>query len=60
VDYSKEILEPIKNLHSQMKALDISHEILTPGNIQERAKKEPRSLYVVFGSLYMIGQFLQD
>lgn len=60
VDYFQDILEPLESLQSQMKALGIRVNTYSPEIIWEKAKKEPRHLYVVFGSLYMIGQFLRD
>lgn len=32
--------------------------ILTPAEIRDMAKKNPESLIVVFGSLYMLAEFL--
>gem|GEM_PF-5578225 len=34
-------------------------EILTPEQIKKRQCREKNSLYIVFGSLYMIGDFYE-
>ena len=60
VNYHQDILEPVHSLADQMEVQNMLFQIISPQEIEKQAKKEPRSLYVVFGSLYMIGQFLKD
>ncbi len=60
VNYWQQILEPPENLVFQMKEKNIETMFLAPEEIHLMAKKEPHTLFVVFGSLYMIGQFLKD
>lgn len=60
VGYTQNILEPIESLTHQLLSKGITPKVLWVEKIIQKAKKEPRTLYVVFGSLYMIGQFLKD
>lgn len=58
--YQQDILLPIEELTSQMKERSVDPQVLSVEKIRQRAKSQPKNLFVVFGSLYMIWQFLKD
>ena len=60
VDSEHNMLELVQNLSTQMKKNDISHEILTANEILDKSNKEKTLLFVIFGSLYMIGDIYKQ
>lgn len=57
VNYENEKLEYLSVLKKELKWFD--YQIKTPRQIKNLAEKNKNKLYVVFGSLYMIGEFLR-
>jgi len=58
VNTEKPILESPHDLLEKMK--DVQVELASPSEIGMVAKKNTDTLYVVFGSLYMIGEFYKE
>ncbi len=57
VGYENDKLEKISVLKNKLKS--VNYQIKTPRQIKNLAKKNKKILYVVFGSLYIIGEFLK-
>jgi hypothetical protein len=45
-------------LAQELREMGIEYAILSPSEIIFHAKQNPEKLFVVFGSLYMLGDFL--
>jgi dihydrofolate synthase / folylpolyglutamate synthase len=58
VDSSHQMVEDPIFLAKQLQWSEITCTFMTPHRIIEATKKNPEKLFVVFGSLYMIGEFL--
>jgi folylpolyglutamate synthase/dihydropteroate synthase len=53
------MLEESQNVKTSLEKLWKSWTILTPEEIYILSQKNKKTLYLVFGSLYMIGEFLR-
>jgi folylpolyglutamate synthase/dihydropteroate synthase len=52
------MVEDVGVLHEQLRMIQQDAIVQSPTQIIELAQKNPEELFVVFGSLYMIGEFL--
>lgn len=57
VNYNSDLLLPVSDILQEFNKNQIPFTVQTPKDILSQAKANPDCLYVVFGSLYMIGQF---
>jgi len=60
VDASHYMVERASNLEKELWNLYKTSIVMTPHQILEHSKKNPEKLFVVFGSLYMMGEFLSS
>jgi dihydrofolate synthase / folylpolyglutamate synthase len=60
VESSHQMVADASTISSGLSKIGKTSRICKPSDIILLAKKSPRKLFVVFGSLYMIGEFLSD
>jgi folylpolyglutamate synthase/dihydropteroate synthase len=53
------MVEDVGVLHEQLRMIQQDAIVQTPIQILELAQKNPEKLFVVFGSLYMLGELLE-
>jgi folylpolyglutamate synthase/dihydropteroate synthase len=53
------MVEDVGVLHEQLRMIQQDAIVQSPTQIIELAQKNPEELFVVFGSLYMVGEFLE-
>lgn len=60
IDSDHQMVENPEILSEELRKIDKTSTILSPIQIVELARKNPEKLFVVFGSLYMIGEFFTN
>ncbi len=55
IESDHNMLEPVENLSKQMHLKNITHESMSGKELFQKSEQEKTLLFVIFGSLYMIG-----